>query len=531
MPTPLHPTAKRFGRHGSALPAHRLPDPSGRFPGGTFRPRLRTLRRVPGAGRALPTVPMPSRGLFVVFVFFLLIGCARQLPPPPPPTPSLPADTRYPGEGDARDVEEEEPPRKRTVVPAPSVSPLVGGRDDAILTSPWVRDEGIEERIDWWLNYWRTRGQGSFQRSLVRMGRYEDFVVDELLARGLPLSLRHLPIIEASYYPIALSPAGAGGLWQFMPATARWLGLRVNAVVDQRFDPYAATPLAVDYLSRLHTQFGSWFLALAAYNGGPGRLERIIQEHGDGRPRDDALFLRIQDELPAETRDFIPKYLAAVRAANDPSAIGLTGYVKDPPQAFDVVTVQGAATLDVVAEVAGTTEEEVRGLNPQLLRGLTPAGESTRIRLPAGLGRTFPARFAAVPPEERVTFTEHRVVAGETLSHIARIYGVSVAGLLGANPGIAPRRLGIGTVLVIPRSDGPSARRDRDADVVGSGPPSALEANDVFHLFARGESLWMIASWYNIGVDRLLRYNELSEDAQVQPGDTLRIPPLGRQEE
>ena len=142
-----------------------------------------------------------------------------------------------------------------------------------------------------------------------------------------------------------------------MPATARWLGLGITPLVDQRFDPYAATPRALDFLAELQKQFGSWFLTLAAYNAGPGRLERAIREHGGGAPRDDDLFLRIRHRLPAETRDFIPKFLAAARVAHDPAAYGLVGFVKDAPWTFDEVMVEGAVSIDVVAVAAGAPEE------------------------------------------------------------------------------------------------------------------------------------------------------------------------------
>ncbi len=398
---------------------------------------------MPGTGRS-----RCSRVLVRGFLLPALVtGCMQSFDPPPPD--GAPA---RPGTGSAE-------PRQGSP-PAPSGGPKIGTsagvgaagvRHDAILSSPWTRDEKIQERIDWWVDYWQTRAPDRFVRALVRMGRYEHFVDAEVAARGLPPSLRYLPIIEASYYPRAASKAGAGGLWQFMPATARWKGLTVNPLVDQRFDPYLSTPLALDYLADLHEQFRSWFLALAAYNAGPGRVERAIRDHGGGDPRDDALFRRIRDRLPPETRDFIPKYLAAVRIASDPAAFGLTGFTKDAPWTFDEVTVEGAASIDMVAVAAGAREERVRELNPHLVLGLTPAGTSTTVRLPKGLGSGFAGRFAAIPPQERVTFTEHTVSPGETLSHIARHYRVTVDELRAANPEVEPRRMQVGTRLVIPR--------------------------------------------------------------------------------
>lgn len=325
---------------------------------------------------------------------------------------------------------------------------------DPILTSPWAHEDGTVERVNWWLDYWQTRAGDRFVRALVRMGRYDDYVQAEVAVRGLPPSLRYLPIIEAGYQPRIESPAGAGGLWQFMPATARWLGLEVGPLVDQRFDPYAATPRALDYLGSLYEQFGSWFLALAAYNGGPGRLERVLAEHGQARPWNDEVFHRIRHRLPAETRDFVPKFLAAARVAEDPARFGLPGYTSDRPRSFDTVRVPGPASIDVIAGAAGAADEELRALNPQLVLGLVPADRTTVVRVPRGSGPGFDVRFAAIPEEDRVTLTHHRVVAGETLSEIARHYRVALRALRAANPEVQPRLLQIGTLLVVPRAPG-----------------------------------------------------------------------------
>lgn len=325
---------------------------------------------------------------------------------------------------------------------------------DPIVTSPWAGEDGTMERVTWWLDYWQTRASDQFVRALVRMGGYEDYIDAELAVRGLPPSLRYLPIIEAGYQPRVVSPAGAGGLWQFMPATARWLGLEVGSLVDQRYDPYAATPLALEYLASLYEQFGSWFLALAAYNGGPGRLERVLAEHGQPRPWNDELFHRIRHRLPAETRDFVPKFLAAALVAEDPARFGLAGYTSDRPRSFDNVRVPGPASIDVIAGAAGAAEEELRALNPQLVLGLVPAGRTTEVRVPQGSGPGFAVRFAAIPEGDRVTLTHHRVKAGETLSGIARNYRVALRELRAANPEVEPRLLQIGTLLVVPRAPG-----------------------------------------------------------------------------
>ena len=222
------------------------------------------------------------------------------------------------------------------------------------------------------------------------MGRFSEFIDQELAIRGMPPSLRYLPIVEAGFWPTAISPVGAGGLWQFMPPTARWLGLEVTTLVDERLDPYKATPIALEYLLSLNDQFGSWFLTLAAYNSGPGRVERVIQRYGGDAPRDDALFWRIRDRLPSETRDFVPKFLAAVRMGSDPVAFGFDDVVLDPAQRFDELEVDGAVSLDVLAAAAEADEETMEELNPHLVRGLTPRRCSYARAGPDGTGRPVP---------------------------------------------------------------------------------------------------------------------------------------------
>ena len=471
-------------------------------------------------------------------VVMLTVACGKRLPPPPP-SPDYSPDAvrsdargrRVPsGAGDSDASFGSLDYRPRPDAPGPL---------DAIVASPWSSHDGIEERVDWWLDFWGTRGRASFSRYLTRMGRYVDFVDRELAARGMPPSLRYLPIVEAGYFPPAVSPVGAGGLWQFMPATARWLGLEVGTLVDQRLDPYLATPVALEYLLSLNDQFGSWFLTLAAYNSGPGRIERIIKQYGGGDPRDDALFWKISDRLPQETRDFIPKFLATARVASSPGDYGFGSVPVDPPQAFEDIRVRGAVSMDVLAEVAEATVDQMEELNPQLVRGLTPAGETTLVRVPLGRGPEFEARLAAIPERSRVTFTEHVIAQDETLSHVAVMYRVSLSELQAANPQIQPRRLRVGTRVTIPRrgvtpvvrtAEASSTSADSETGPSGGSPDTRMAESPrakpgKVHVVSRGESLWRIARRYDVSVGTLREWNEElgSSDATIHPGDELRV--------
>jgi membrane-bound lytic murein transglycosylase D len=389
---------------------------------------------------------------------------------------------------------------------------------DVILDSPWARTAEMDERVQAWIESFQTREAPRFRTSLARMGRYIEMVEREVEAAGLPRSLAYLPIVESWYNPRAVSWVGAAGLWQFMPPTARGMGLVVDRLVDERRDPYLSTPMALAYLAQLHDRFDSWFLALAAYNGGPGRLGRILSRHGAGDGGHDGLFLEILHDLPRETRDFVPRFLAAARVAMDPGAYGFGDVEPDEAWAYDEVTVPDATSLDVVARAAGVQQELVDELNPQLRRGLTPAGVSTRLRVPRGAGGRFVTGFAQIPPEERVTFLEHSVARGETLTHIARRYGVPVADLQAMNPSIEARRMQIGQRVVVPKA--PSVRRGLSR---GGGQGAARSSRVLVYRVQSGDTLSAIAARHRVRVRDLLEWNSLSMSSIIRPGDQVRI--------
>ncbi len=320
---------------------------------------------------------------------------------------------------------------------------------DEILASPVLRDAEFRAAVDDWVAYWSGAASGWMPDFLRRMGHFEQTVDSALLERRMPASLRYLPLIESGYNPGARSRAAAVGLWQFMPGTARELGMEVTPLVDERRDPFKSTQAAVEFLGWLHGEFDSWFLALAAYNGGPNRARRILSTHAPLAEPSDSLFWALRRHFPSETRHFVPKLVGAITVATRPEDYGY----REPggtPFAFDEVSVPDATTLDVVAGAAETSEEEIRWLNPELLRGITPPGERFTLRVPEGRGALFIENYALIPMERRVTSVEHTVASGETLSHIAVRYRVSVDDLRAANPDVRPRYLRVGERLTVP---------------------------------------------------------------------------------
>lgn len=351
-------------------------------------------------------------------------------------------------------------PRPEIEVAGESVAPLVQvayltppvGEPmvDELLASPVLRDPEFRQEVEQWIDYWRGPARRWFPDYLRRMGAFELTVDSALAARRMPPSLRYLPLIESGYSPSARSSASAVGLWQFMAGTAREHGMEVGAFVDQRRDPFMATAAATEYLERLYERFGSWFMVLAAYNGGPNRAGRIIRERAPLATPSDSLFWAHRDAWPRETREFVPKLVSAIIVSQNPTEYGYEPPVRDLPFRYDRAMVPDATTLDVLAEAAETSEEEMRRLNPELYRGFTPPGSAYSIRVPVGRAPSFEARYAAIPADRRLTVVEHVVQQGETLSHIALRYGVSVSDLEAANPGIRPRYLRLGARLTVP---------------------------------------------------------------------------------
>ena len=379
------------------------------------------------------------RGTYAVVAIIAATGCAGA-------TSSYVASTPQPGlpRASARLV-----PIESSVELAPADHPAVEVRIDEILASPVLGDDEFRAAVDSWVVYWQDTAAGAVPDFLGRMGSFGEMVDSALLAADLPPSLRYLPFIESGYNPRATSRASAVGMWQFMAATAGGLGMEVSPLLDERRDPERSTEAAIAFLSRLREEFGSWFIALAAYNSGPNGMRRVLTRYAPGVPGSDSLFWALRRHFPRETRDFVPKLFGAVVVAANPDQHGHEA-APHAPFVFDQVSVPDATTLDVIARAAAVPQADIERLNPQYLRGITPRGRESAVRVPAGRGPAFLAAYALIPADERVTFVEHRVARGETLSHIALRYGIRVADLQAANPSVRPRALRIGALLTVP---------------------------------------------------------------------------------
>jgi membrane-bound lytic murein transglycosylase D len=238
-------------------------------------------------------------------------------------------------------------------------------------------------RVDHWVNRFSGELRPDLEIRLERMGRYEEMISKKLAERDMPQDLVYLAMMESGFSPKAFSSASASGLWQFMPATGKHYGLEINRAVDERNDPELATDAALDYLDRLHDRFGSWYLAAAAYNCGQGRLARIMRQHTGSVKGTDADFYTIARYLPGETREYVPRIIAAARIGNDAEAFGFAEVERHAAPVYQLVEVAPATPLAEIARAHGTTVAAIRDLKPQLKINRVRNDQRTTVRVPA----------------------------------------------------------------------------------------------------------------------------------------------------
>jgi len=357
------------------------------------------------------------------------------------------------------------------------------------------------------LNYFQTpRGTAIVETGLRRAGRYRDMIERVFREEGLPTDLIHLAQAESAFQPQALSRAGARGLWQFMSFRGTEYGLARTWWLDERQDPEPATRAAARHLRDLYRIFGDWYLAMAAYNSGPGAVQRAIERTGYA----DFWELYKRNVLPRETRNYVPIILALTLIAKDPQRYGIQ-VEPDPPLRTDRVQPGHPIDLRLVAETIEVDLDTLRLLNPQLLRLVTPPTPSFVLRLPEGTAEQFQAGIAPIPPEKWVSWRQHRVTDGDTLSAIAKQYRVATTAIADAN-GLDPQALlPLGQKLIIPAAQ-----------------PQAVAGKLVRYSVRRGDTLNSIADEFGVTVPELRRWNRLrATTSRVNRGVRLRIYPGG----
>ncbi len=365
----------------------------------------------------------------------------------------------------------------------------------------------LNQRTQDWMVYFLTRGRRWYVRWLARSERYAPLIVPRLREAGLPTDLLYQSMIESGFNPYATSTASAVGIWQFIPSTGRAYGLDRDWWIDERRDPVQATGAAIELMSDLYRQFGSWELASAAYNAGSGKVSRAIRKYGT----EDYWELSASHHpyLKPETKNYVPKIMAAAILAKYADRYGLRDEIKEDDILtawdHDVVPVSEATDLRVAADLLSLPLEELEALNPALRRGYTPPGiENYPLNVPRGQGEAFAEAYGKLPESDKTTFVRYTVRRGDTLGRIAKNYGVPVSTVMRMNSITDARKLRVGQRLLIPvRSEN-------------------LGSRDITHVVARGETLSGIADKYGMKLADLRSNNSLSDDT-LQVGQRLKV--------
>ncbi len=513
---------------------------------------------------ALPEAPVPTND----------IAQAEE------PSPSgIEADAEVASEDDAQPAEEVEPsPLDELPENAPDLSASALEKEKQLVAESFPTFDipmVLNDKVVAYVEYFSTRHKELFSASLVRSGRYVAVFQSVFDQVGIPKDLVYMAHVESAFKANAYSRAKAKGIYQFIAATGRRYGLRIDSWVDERSDPEKSARAAAAYLKDLHEMFGDWYLALAAYNAGEGKIQRSLAK----TRKEDFWQLASTQSLRAETRNYVPAILAATLIAKQPQKFGFD-MRPDPPLVTEVVKIEGQTDLRVLARLAAVDPETLRQLNQHLRRGMTPPGATTDVYVPVGLGEMVAQAYATMPEGDRLILVRHQVGKGESLAFIARHYGVTSAAITHANhlgksaelrpgqeliiPAVAPpvrdadgsrasavayrvrkgdtlskiaslyrttpaaiasasgigvrSSLRVGQRLVLPAKGG-SGRVSRST----AGSDRAPVARPVVHTVRPGETLYRIADHYQVTVDQICALNRINANGVIYPGTRLKI--------
>jgi len=360
--------------------------------------------------------------------------------------------------------------------------------------------------VDQFINYFKTKGKKQFQIWLDRKHEYGGLINEILTEQELPEELVNLAMIESGLNPKAFSRASAAGIWQFIYSTGKLYDLKRDWYVDERRDPIKSTYAACAHLKDLFEEFDHWYLALAAYNSGSGRVHRAMRLHQTSD------FWQLHT-LPRETRNYIPYYLAAAIIARNPEEYGFETYSKKrkAPFEFDTVELEKSADLSVLARSAGTSLKTMQYYNPELRQSATPQNGPYTLRIPKGKASQFNANFNALPEDQRFApqYIVHKVRRGESLSTISEKYKVSIHDVAAVNKIRNRHKISIGQKLTIPI---------RGAYTSHDGPPGHIK---VVYTVRKGDTLGHIAEDYGTRTGKIRRWNNLAYGQYIYPGQKL----------
>jgi membrane-bound lytic murein transglycosylase D len=412
---------------------------------------------------------------------------------PPPPPPAAPA------------------PQQAAPVPVQYTDLFARIRGGFVLSDP--NEAAIDQQLDWYAS-----NPDYLQRAFGRADMYLYYIVQQLEARHMPAELALLPVIESAFQPYAYSRASAAGLWQFIPGTGSRFGLKQDWWYDGRRDVVASTNAALDYLQALHDEFnGDWLLAVAAYNCGEIAVQHAVQvNQAEGRPID---FWHLR--LPRETEAYVPKLLAMKRLVDDPGKYGLDFTAIPNQPYFARVMTQGQINMQVAAQIAGITADEVYDLNPAFHRWATDPTGPFYLLIPVDAAPVFEQNVADLTPDERMGIEHYEVRRHDTMYSVARQFKTTAEVLRKLNT-LPAGRLTVGMELEVPATVYVLPENVRLAAERVDGR-SRWTRHFRFQVVRRGDSLWAIARRNRMNVHTLARLNGLSPGTTLHPGQRLRL--------
>ncbi|MBI1807632.1 MAG: LysM peptidoglycan-binding domain-containing protein [Ignavibacteria bacterium] len=390
-------------------------------------------------------------------------------------------------------------------------------------TVPLVINGHVEKNI----KFFQERGHEHFERWLYLSGKYFPIMGNVFRAEGIPEELKYLSMIESGLNPAARSWARAVGLWQFVKGTGRMYGLTGNFWYDERRDFEKATRAAARHLKDLYGEFGDWYLVLAAYNSGAGRVYHAIRRSGSTD------FWRMRPFLPRETRNYVPQFIAAAVMTMDPKTYGFDVTPADSIS-FDYVTINECVDLSLLAKCARTDVDTLRALNPELIQWCTPPSfHGYKLRIPAGRAALFADSYSVIPDDQKRDWLVHKVRKRETLASIAKRYGITTTLLADANH-LSSHTISVGKSLVIPV---PATAGNYVATVANEPTPRkgnhrrsaklaayALKGKEkLTYRIRKGDSLGKIADWYDVRISDLRLWNEIPYGSRIRVGEILTV--------
>ena len=370
----------------------------------------------------------------------------------------------------------------------------------------------INPLIQQYINYYQGRGRSTMESGLRKSGRYMKLARQIFKDEGVPVDITWLGQVESAWQPKAMSWAAASGLWQFIPGTGRQFGLKQTAWIDERNSFEQSTRASARYLKSLAAHYrGDWELAMGAYNTGQGNVDRGISRAGK------ANFWAIYPYIAQETRNYVPNILATILIAKNPEKYGFKGIRPDPPLAYDVVQVSNSTSLQLVAEATDSSVDQIRSLNPELKREVTPRGEAYNVRVPGGKGKQFFAILKRIPADRRDSARVISVSPGENLQAVASRTGVSVAQLQAMNSGVD---LASATKLVVPSSGVRLASWRRAKP--GTAEPASSGLTKI--RARKGDTIARIAAARNLDATEVARLNGVTADVELRAGQEVKLP-------